>query len=289
MALQYDLHVHSTASDGTLSPESLVRRAHAQDVDVLALTDHDATSGLDIAARTAHDLGLSFVPGIEISVTWRRQTLHIVGLCIDPQNAALATGLEQLVAFRNWRAGEISRRLEKKGIPGAYEGARALAHGKIISRTHFARYLAEAGYGKDVREVFKHFLVHNRPGYVPGEWATLEQTLSWIQASGGVAVIAHPRRYRFSATRLRRLLGEFSELGGEGIEVISANQAPADSLDLSRQANQFNLYASCGSDFHDPQQRFTELGRLPPLPEGARPIWECERWSVNQTKLSQAV
>lgn len=279
MSRIYDLHCHSTASDGGLSPAELVQRAHAQQVDVLALTDHDVTDGLSEAASTAAALGMGFVPGIEISVTWQRQTIHIIGLHIDLQSQELQQGLAKLREFRNWRAEEIGRRLEKKGISGAYQGATELAKGAIISRTHFARFLVEKGYAKDMRELFKRYLVKNKPGHVAGEWASLEEAIGWITRSGGQAVIAHPARYKLTATRLRRLIRDFKEAGGVGFEVVSGTYSNDEIKSMGRLANQFGLLASCGSDFHSPDNVYLELGRLSALPEACTPVWSDERWA----------
>ena len=278
MSRIYDLHSHSTASDGDLSPFELVQRAHAQQVDVLALTDHDVTDGLSEAAEMAASLGMGFVPGIEVSVSWQRQTVHIVGLHIDPDSVELQAGLARLREFRNWRAEEIGRRLEKDGIGGAYEGATQLARGAIISRTHFAQFLVVNGYAKDMRDVFKRFLIKNKPGYVSGEWASLEEAVGWITRSGGQAVIAHPARYKMTATRLRRLIRDFRELGGSGFEVVSGTHSADEIKYMGRLANQFELLASCGSDFHSPNNVYLELGRLASLPEACTPVWSDARW-----------
>jgi len=179
-------------------------------------------------------------------------TFHIVGLNIDPEHAGLQTGLSKLRAFREERAEEISRRLAKHGIEGALEGAQVFAAGQIIGRTHFARFLVEQGHAKDMRKVFKKFLVHNRPGYVPGKWATLEDALSWIHDSGGQAVIAHPARYRLSATRLRQFMQEFKDAGGEALEVVSGSHSAGDVQGMAQYAKRFELLASCGSDYHGP-------------------------------------
>ncbi len=276
----HDLHCHSTASDGTLAPAAVVRRAATRGVDVLALTDHDATAGLTEAAAEARRTGVRFVPGIELSVTWSHQTVHIVGLGIDPADADLAAGTARLRDFRDWRAAEIARRLAKHGIPGALEGARRFCKGAILSRTHFARFLVAQGQAKDVRQVFRRFLVKGKPGHVPGQWASLEEAVGWIRGAGGLAVIAHPARYRFSATRLRQLLGTFRELGGAGLEVVSGSHSHDDNLRMAHLARQFGLLASAGSDFHGPENAWYELGRLPALPEGCRPLWHSTAWQA---------
>jgi len=273
--IHYDLHSHTTLSDGTLSPEALVRRAHEQGVDVLALTDHDVTDGLVEAAATAEEVGLRLVPGVEISVTWSGVTFHILGLNIDPTHAGLQAGLSQLRAVRDARAEEIARRLEKHGIEGALAGAQAFASGPILSRTHFARFLVKAGHAKDMRKVFKKYLVHNRPGYVSGEWVAMEEAVGWIRAAGGQAVIAHPARYRISATRLRQFIEAFKECGGEGIEVVSGSHSAGEAAGMAQYAKRYELLASCGSDYHGPEQSWQELGKPMQLPDGCVPIWEA--------------
>jgi hypothetical protein len=275
----FDLHSHSTASDGTLSPTALVKRAREQGVQVLALTDHDTTAGL-AEARQAAGNDLTLINGIEVSVSWNGQTIHIVGLGLDPDNAALQAGLARLCEFREWRAGEIARRLEKKRIPGAFEGASAYAKGQLLSRTHFARFLVEKGYAETVGKVFKHYLVRGKPGYVPGKWAELEEAVGWIKDAGGLAVVAHPARYRITATRLRALLGEFRECGGVAMEVVSGSHSKDDCLSMAAHARRQELYASQGSDYHGPENPWIELGRLRDMPEGCRPVWESEHWAM---------
>jgi predicted metal-dependent phosphoesterase TrpH len=280
MPLQYDLHSHSIASDGSLSPAELVTAAHAAGVDVLALTDHDTLDGLPEAAHTARGLGLQLVPGVEISVSWQSQTIHILGLNVDPGCETLQAGLEELSEFRHWRAREIGRRLARAGIGGCYEGARALARGNIVGRTHFAQHLVAAGHARTVREVFKRFLVNNKPGFVSGQWASLEAALDWIHRAGGLAVIAHPARYRMTASKLRRLLGEFRAGGGVGMEVVSGSHSRDNIRAMAALCRNEQLLASCGSDYHGPQNPWIKLGQLPALPAGCPPVWECERWPL---------
>jgi predicted metal-dependent phosphoesterase TrpH len=273
MSLIYDLHSHSTASDGSLRPRELLERAKSQNVDVLALTDHDNTAGLEEAEQAAKDVGVKLVSGVEVSVTWNSTTVHVLGLGIRPQNDNLQRGLRKLREFRNWRGEEISRRLAKVGIQGALEGAKQYASGTLISRTHFARFLVARGHAKDLRDVFKKYLVHNKPGHVPGHWTDLESAVHWILEAGGMAVIAHPVRYKLSATRLRQLLGEFKECGGEGLEVVSSSHSLDECRAMAVQAKNFDFYATCGSDYHGPEHAWVELGKIPPLPEGCNPIW----------------
>ncbi|MEA3275738.1 MAG: PHP domain-containing protein [Pseudomonadota bacterium] len=274
MHAQPDLHTHSTASDGTLSPQELVVRAAAVGVEILALTDHDTIDGIAAAEIASVAAGLILVPGVEISVTWGGRTIHVLGLGVDRTDTALRDGLTGLTEYRVWRAQEIGRRLAKAGIADAYAGAKSFSNGRLIGRTHFARFLVSRRYAADVRAVFKHFLVKGKPGHVAGEWAGIEQALGWIRGAGGQAVIAHPARYGFRRTRLLRLLGEFRELGGVGIEVVSGSHSRDDAFVFARHAREHGLLASVGSDYHGPENPWLELGRLPPLPEGCTPIWE---------------
>ncbi|MDH5191770.1 MAG: PHP domain-containing protein [Gammaproteobacteria bacterium] len=280
MTLHYDLHSHSTASDGTLTPSELVAHAVKSGVNVLALTDHDTTKGIEEASLAASQTMLTLISGVEISVTWNNRTLHIVGLNMDINSPELQAGLATVLEFRNWRAHEISRRLAKRGINDAYEGALKYTNGDVISRTHYARFLVEQGYCKDVREVFKKYLVTGKPGHVAGEWATLENAVGWIIRAGGQAVIAHPARYKLTATKMRKLLGEFIECGGVGIEVISGSHSRDEYYTMANFARLHELYASAGSDYHGPINPWIELGRIPALPDGCKPIWEL--WDENQ-------
>ena len=214
---QIDLHTHSTASDGTLAPRELVRRAAEAGVDVMALTDHDTTAGVAEGAAEARRWAMGFLAGVEISTTWEQSTVHVVGLGVAPEDVSLQKGLARLRAFREWRAEEIGRRLERDaGIADALEGARALSNGTLVSRTHFARHLVALGLERDLRGVFKRYLTQGRPGHVAGDWAGLDEAAGWIRGAGGQAVIAHPARYRFSRSKLIRLLHAFREAGGEG-------------------------------------------------------------------------
>lgn len=281
MSAQYDLHTHSTASDGTLTPTELVGRAHELGISVLALTDHDTTEGLDEAAVAAAKVGLQLIPGIELSVTWNKQVIHIVGLGIDPGSSELVSGLKTLRKFRQWRAEEIGRRLQKEGIDGAYEGARALSNGKLISRTHFARFLVEHGHAPDTRKVFNRFLARGKPGHVRGEWASLTDGVGWICQAGGQAVLAHPARYGLTRTKLRRLISEFVEAGGVALEVVSGSHSRDETFTMARHARDFGLLGSAGSDYHSPDTTWLELGRILPLPDDVVPVWRD--WPSNIT------
>jgi predicted metal-dependent phosphoesterase TrpH len=269
----YDLHTHSTASDGSLAPEALVARAIEHDVDVLALTDHDGTEGIKTAQKAAQATDLKLIAGVELSVSWGSRTVHIVGLNIDIDNQSLQEGLIKLREYRVERAQEIAKRLAKSGIEGALDGARKYASDVMLGRVHFAQFLVEQGLAKNINDVFKRYLVRNKPGYVPGKWASLENAMAWINDAGGQAVIAHPARYKMTATKLSRLTAEFKELGGAAIEVVSGRQHPEEIKTLARLSNKFELLASCGSDFHTPDNTWVELGRLNTLPEICTPIW----------------
>lgn len=272
--LNVDLHCHSVVSDGTLSPIDLVERAHRNGVDVLALTDHDEVRGLADAGARAEALGLAFVPGVEVSVTWGGETIHVVGLRIDFRDRALIDGLERTRSGRDGRAHEIAESLAAAGIPDAYEGAlRYAGNPELVSRSHFARYIVETGVCSGVDEVFRRFLVEGRPGYVPHRWAKLADAVGWIRAAGGVAVMAHPGRYRLSDLSMDRMLTEFRDAGGQGIEVVSGSHTPQQYVTFTAVALRFGLAASRGSDFHGPGESRHDLGSLPPLPRSLTPVW----------------
>lgn len=280
MSANFDLHSHSTASDGTLTPAELVHRAADAGVDVLALTDHDTLDGLGEAAPAAAGLGISLIPGVEISVTWQRMTVHVLGLNVNPADAALHAGLRELQAFRDWRAAEIARRLEARHIGGALEGARRYCKGAILSRTHFAHFLVERGQAASLRDVFQRYLVKGKPGYVAGQWADLEQALGWIRQAGGIPVIAHPARYRLTRSKLKQLIGEFRESGGLGLEVVSGSHSLDETLHMAAVSREHQLFASCGSDYHGPEKPWVEIGRLRKFPNGCTPVWEAESWPI---------
>jgi 3',5'-nucleoside bisphosphate phosphatase len=272
--LNVDLHSHSTVSDGLLSPTELVERAAARGVRLLALTDHDDVGGIAEAERAAAGRGIAILPGVEISVTWRNHTIHVLGLGIDAGNPVLAAGLEAVRDGRRERALRIAEALARAGIGGALEGAlRFAGNPNLISRTHFARFLVELGAARDVKRVFKRYLIRGKPGYAPHQWAALSDALDWIAAAGGRAVLAHPGRYDIGEATLRALLGEFGELGGEGIEVVSGSHTPDQFAKFAVHARGFGLRASAGSDFHGPRESFFDLGQLPELPSGCEPVW----------------
>jgi len=274
MLLSYDLHSHSSASDGSLEPAELVSFAHQQGVNVLALTDHDITAGITEARYAAEKLGMQLIAGVEISVLWRKQTLHILGLNIDHDNETLQAGLAKIRQARAVRAIEIGKRLEKAGVSDAYEQAKAISNGENVTRTHFAKVIIDSGFAKDMKQVFKRYLVQGKPGYVAGEWAEMPEALEWIKNAGGISVIAHPARYRLSATKMRLMIEEFMSAGGQGIEVISGSHSQDESQRIAALARQYSLLASRGSDFHDPAIPYINMKTLPPLPSGLTPIWE---------------
>ena len=270
-----DLHCHSVVSDGTLTPEALAERAKAQGVELWALTDHDEVGGQHRAAAAAHAIGLHYLTGVEISVTFVGQTVHIVGLGFDPDNAALRAGLTLTRGGRNQRAMEMSDGLARVGIKGAYEGATQYAgNPELVSRTHFARFLVETGVCRDTNEVFRKYLIEGKPGYVPHRWASLKDAVGWITDAGGAAIIAHPARYKFSANEEFALFSEFKSHGGLGVEVVTGSHTTAEYLTYADMAIEFGLAASRGSDFHSPTESHTELGALPYLAGGLQPVWE---------------
>ena len=272
--LNADLHCHSVVSDGTLTPEELAQRAKAQGVTLWALTDHDEIGGQARAAAAAAACGLDYLTGVEISVSFLHQTVHIVGLGFDVANAALAEGLQQTRDGRSQRAQEMAADLARIGIRGAFEGALKYAgNPNLISRTHFARFLVETGVCKDTYEVFRKYLTEGKPGFVEHRWANLKDAVRWITQAGGMAVIAHPARYKFSANEELALFTEFKGHGGLGVEVVTGSHSTAESTNYAATALEFGLAASRGSDFHSPEESRTELGALPDLPAQLTPVW----------------
>jgi predicted metal-dependent phosphoesterase TrpH len=271
-----DLHCHSSVSDGTLAPEALAARAKANGVELWALTDHDELAGQRRARDAARALGLATVGGVEISVTFLDKTVHVVGLGIDADDPELVRGLAATRGGREARAREMAAGLAQVGIAGAYEGAlRHVGNPELISRTHFARHLVESGVCADTQEVFRRFLVEGKPGYVPHRWATLADAVRWIRGAGGVAVVAHPARYRFSPIEEYALFTEFKGHGGRGVEVTTGSHSAAEAERYADTAREFDLLASRGSDFHSPDESRVDLGALPPLPAGLTPVWNA--------------
>ena len=273
--LNADLHCHSVVSDGTLTPEALAERASANGVELWALTDHDEIGGQARAAAAAKACGMRYLNGVEISVTFLHQTVHIVGLGFDPSNAALIQGLQQTRGGRSQRAKDMAADLARVGIKDAFEGALQYAgNPDLISRTHFARHLVETGVCKETNEVFRKYLTEGKPGYVEHRWATLKDAIGWITGAGGMAVIAHPARYKFTANEEFALFTEFKGHGGQGVEVVTGSHTAAEYVIYAAAAKDYGLAGSRGSDFHSPLESHTELGTLPYLPGSVTPVWE---------------
>lgn len=270
-----DLHSHSTTSDGLLSPTELVSLAATQGIRMLALTDHDDIDGLGEARAAAVENGICLINGTEISSNWRNRGIHIVGLHFDADCPVLLRGLESVRGGRIERARRMAAELDKVGIAGSLEGAyRYAANERIIGRAHFARFLVEKGHAKDVKSVFKKFLVKGKPGYVSHQWVEMAEAIAWIKACGGIAVLAHPGRYDLGKTNMRELFTDFKEAGGEAVEVVSGSHTREQFEEFAAYAREFDLLASCGSDFHGPGENYLDLGKLPDLPAECRPVWQ---------------
>jgi len=270
-----DLHLHSRASDGSLSPTELMQLCAARGVQMLALTDHDCLDGLTEARGAAHAAGIRFITGVEISVTWEHKTLHVIGLNIDAGNAALSKGLAHLQTVRGGRAQAIGRRLESRNIPGAFAGAQQLAGNDNVTRTHFAQWLCSNGHAATPQKAFQRLLAHGKPGYVATTWASLEQSIGWIHAAGGQAVLAHPLRYGMTRNWLMKALTAFKQTGGDGIEVICGGGNRDECASAAHFAARFELSASVGSDFHNPSTPWNQPGIKVSLPEKLTRVWEC--------------
>lgn len=275
--MKVDLHSHSTVSDGMLEPDQVAQRAYDNKVEMWALTDHDEVGGLALAQKTATELGMQFIPGVEISVTWLDKTVHIVGLNIDYKQPQLVDALRYVRSGREQRSHQIAAALDKIGISGAYEGALEFAtNPELVSRTHFARFLIKQGYCSSMQEVFNKYLGEGGPAYVPMQWASLKNAIRWIHEAHGVAVIAHPGRYDFDTLQFDLLFDTFKESGGEGIEVLTGSHSTAQYHQYAQIAKRYDFEVSSGSDFHGPKEGRVDLGGLPTLPSGLRPIWQ--RW-----------
>lgn len=272
-----DLHSHSIFSDGTLTPEEVAARASAGGVDLWSLTDHDGVGGQSRARAVAAQLGIAYVTGVEISITWADTTVHIVGLGFDPSDPALVAGLDATRGGRLERAREMGARLERlTGIAGVYEGALEYAAGnpQAIARPHFARFLVDHGACGSVPEAFRKYLADDRPAFVPHQWATLEDAVRWICDAGGVAVVAHPARYRFTPQQEEALFTQFADLGGQAVEVVTGSHTAAEARQYAQTAKRFGFTASRGSDFHAPAEGRPSLGEMPPLPADLPPVWD---------------
>ena len=272
--LNADLHCHSIVSDGTLTPEALAQRAADNGVALWALTDHDEIGGQARAAAAARDRGMRYLTGTEISVSFIGKTVHIVGLGFDPEDTRMAQGLMQTRGGREQRAREMAEQLARVGIEGAFEGALKYAgNHDLISRTHFARFLVETGVCRETNDVFRKYLTEGKPGFVEHRWASLKDAVTWITQAGGVAVVAHPARYKFTANEEYALFTEFKNHGGQGVEVVTGSHTAAEYVTYAETAREFGLAASRGSDFHSPTESHTDLGTLPLLPSGLTPVW----------------
>jgi predicted metal-dependent phosphoesterase TrpH len=274
MAEKPDLHCHSTASDGALAPAELVRRAIGEGVTMLALTDHDSVAGLKEAQHAATGSGMRFVCGIELSAQWQGKTIHVVGLDIDPTHPSLCLASRNLQQLRIERAKRIALKLEKKGIAGAYEAVSRQARDGMITRSHFADFLVANFHVSDHQDAFDRYLARGRAAYAETEWAPLEDAVKWIIAAGGIAVVAHPLRYKLTASWMRRLFTAFKDAGGRAVEVVAGRYNADEIRTCALYAKQFGLYGSAGSDFHTPRNQWLELGRLAALPDGVQPVWE---------------
>ena len=265
--------MHSTASDGERAPADLVTAAAEAGVKVMALTDHDSVDGLS-ATRTAADaLGIRLVNGVEISTRWDAHDIHVVGLGIDPKAESLQAHLASQMARRRARAEQIARRLAKLGYPDLLAAACEGAPQGIPARPHFARALMAAGICKQEKDAFAKFLAQGKPAYVKADWPGIDEAVAWIKEAGGMAVLAHPHRYKMTRSRLDRLIRFFADAGGQALEVASSNQDPGSVRQLAGFCEQYQLYASQGSDYHGPSMRWVQLGRMPALPSQCRPVW----------------
>lgn len=271
---KYDLHCHSTASDGTLTPEEVIQRAQLQGVTSIALTDHDTIDGQEKAQKTALACNINYITGIEISTTWENMCFHIVGLNIDINDASLRLGIQKLQTLRSKRAKKIASKLEKNHIFNAYDAVIKIAQGSMITRTHFANFLLTQNHVSTYQEAFKRYLGIGKPAFVPTIWAELQDAVGWIRQAGGIAVVAHPLRYKLTANRIRNFLAFFKEIGGQGIEVVTGRSNINEIRQTMIYANQFNLVASVGSDFHTEKNKWVELGLLLPLPKNIQPVWD---------------
>lgn len=268
-----DLHTHTTASDGILRPDELVSRAKLHGVDLLAITDHDTLAGLPLAQEVAIANDIRLITGIELSCLWQGRGIHIVGLNVDLNNEKLLAGVEQQGVVREKRAHIIAERLEKAGISGSYEGAKAIAGEGEIGRPHFAQYLVQTGAVRSAEQAFKRYLGAGKAGDVKQDWPEISQAVAWIQAAGGRAVVAHPVKYKLTRTKLRELLTDFKACGGDALEVISGLQTPNITRDMGLLCRQFDLLASCGSDFHSPNAGWQALGGFGKLAPELTPVW----------------
>jgi len=271
--MKVDFHCHTTASDGSLSPEALIDLAKAQGLEALAITDHDTTAAFQVAQPFAKAAGICLISGVEISCEWQGLTIHVVGLDFAPDNPTLQQGLAAIRAMRWERAERISAKLEKKRIFGALEAVKQAISGEIVGRVHFADFLQKAGFVQDTQQAFDRYLKQGRPGYVKQQWPEMKRVVDWIVAAGGIAVIAHPHIYKMSRSKLNRMIQDFVAYGGQAIEVVNQPRVCAEQIGMADRAERYGLWASMGSDFHRPEQTYRNLGWLAPLPEKCDPVW----------------
>ena len=270
--MKFDLHTHTTFSDGSLTPTELIARAAEKSVDVLAITDHDTIDAYQEASQSNRDIRI--IPGIEFSTQWESTGIHVLGLNIDLESDAMNTGVAFQTNARLERARRIGQNLEKRGIEGAFNGASKLSTGGFVGRPHFARHLVDTGKAKSIQAAFRNFLGDGKPGDDRQHWAELPQIIQWIRDANGIPVLAHPLKYKMTRTRLKRLLASFIQHGGQGMEVVSGQQEPQQTAGMAQLCEQMRLLASCGSDFHVPDRRWAELGVFAPLPDNVTPVWE---------------
>jgi len=271
--MKVDFHCHTTASDGTLSPEALIELAKEQGIEALAITDHDTTAGFKEAKPFAEAAGIRLIPGVEISCEWQGLTIHVVALDFDPDNSVLQQGLESIRVMRWERAERISDKLEKKRIPGALEAVKRAISGEIVGRVHFADFLQKEGIVKDTQQAFDRYLKQGRPAYTKQEWPEMKTIVEWILAAGGIAVIAHPHIYKMTRGKLNRMIQDFVAYGGQAIEVVNQPRVCSEQVGMADRAERYGLWASLGSDFHKPDQSYRNLGWLAPMPEKCDPVW----------------
>ncbi len=271
--MKVDFHCHTTASDGTLSPEALIDLAVNQQLNALAITDHDTTAGYEAAKPYAEQIGIRLVPGVEISCEWRGATIHVVALDFDPENAVLQEGLAQIREMRWERAERISEKLEKKQIHGALDAVKDKLSGEIVGRVHFADFLQQGGWVKDTQQAFDRYLKQGRPAYTKQVWPEMEAIVQWVRAAGGMAIIAHPHIYKMTRGKLNQMIQDFVRYGGQGIEVVNQPRVCSDQLGMADRAERYGLWSSMGSDFHKPEQTYRNLGWLAPMPDKCDPVW----------------
>lgn len=271
--MNIDLHSHTHFSDGVLSPLELIERAHEMQVETLAITDHDTVDGLNSLSAAAA-LPINLIAGIELSTEWLSTGIHVLGLNIDTHSAAMKEAASEQTAARILRGEQIARNLQKQGIEGSLDGARKFATGNFIGRPHFAQWMVAQGRVKNMQAAFKQYLGAGKAGDVKQHWADLSQVVEWIRGANGIAVLAHPLKYKLTRTRLKRLLDDFIKVGGQGVEVISGQQQTQQTAGMAELCNEKGLLASCGSDFHFPDKPWAELGKFAPLPAGLTPVWD---------------